>query len=113
MLLKVLKKEKPTDNEKKRAWNPDYFQHIFFGMEWSRVPLYHSKEWAPFEVRIVWTVMITMHEHLLRVGEVVEQRVDTQTCRVDDGHAAASLSGPATSKFRSWIPAHRTRHGGP
>ena len=81
MLLKVLKKEKPTDNEKKRAWNPDYFQHIFSGMEWSRVPLYHSKEWAPFEVRIVWTVMITMHEHLLRVGEVVEQRVDTQTCR--------------------------------
>ena len=23
----------------------------------------------------------TMHEHLLRVGEVVEQRIDTQTCR--------------------------------
>jgi hypothetical protein len=81
MLLKVLKKEKPTPMEKKRAWNPQYFQHIFFGMGWYLIPLYHDREWAPFHVRIVWTVMITMHEHLLRLGEVVEQRVDTQTCR--------------------------------
>ena len=48
-------------------------------MHWYRATRSLHKDWAPFRTRVVWTAMITMHEHLLRLGEVVQPAVDTQT----------------------------------
>ena len=79
MLLKALRKEKPPALEKKQAWNIQYFAQIFFGMHWYRATRSLHRDWAHFRTRVVWTAMITMHEHLLRLGEVVQPPVDTQT----------------------------------
>jgi hypothetical protein len=76
MLLKVFRKELPRLSEKKRPWQAKYFHHVVKGMQW-------ESAWpqAPFEQRVVWTIMVFMFEHLLRLGEVVGTHVPTQTAR--------------------------------
>lgn len=95
LVLKVLAKEKPTPKEQKRPWQVGFFPRIFMGMGWSTYQLECKWDWAPFETRIVWTAMVTMHEHLLRLGEVVEQSVDSQSGRKRWTRASVSFwAGP-------------------
>jgi hypothetical protein len=78
-LLRVFEKEMPVVRQKKRPWLPQYFHHVAVGRGWR--PTTYGKEWAPFLDRVVWTVMVFMFEHLLRLGEVVQTAVPRQAAR--------------------------------
>jgi hypothetical protein len=78
LLLSVYRKEMPVTSQKKRPWLPIYFHNIVRGMGWEARP----GAWrADHRHRVVWTVMVFMFEHLLRLGEVVDTKVARQAAR--------------------------------
>ena len=80
LLLSVYRKEMPTLTQQKRPWSPEYFHHIKKGMRWD-VGGAASLAGIKHRHRVVWTVMVFMFEHLLRLGEVVDTRVARQAAR--------------------------------
>ena len=89
ILLRVFEKEMPVTRQKKRPWLPEYFHHVARGKGWN--PASFGGEWAPFQERVVWTVMVFMFEHLLRLGEVVHTTVQRQTARRPWTHASVTF----------------------
>lgn len=85
MLMTVFKKEMPVLRQKKRPWRPDYFHHVAIGMGWVDYPwvgLPKGGTRSPsHRHRVVWTGMVFMFEHLLRLGEVVDTFVVRQAAR--------------------------------
>lgn len=86
LLLQVYAKDMPIRKELKRPWRPEYFHQVLRGMGWGPISG-GTKGWGTFRQRSVWTVMVLMHEHLLRLGEVAAHTVPRQTMRRPWTHA--------------------------
>ena len=70
LMLKKYKKTKTIYREKKRLWQVDYFVRIARGQNWLQAS--ERREWAPFMVRTMWTILVLMYQLILRQGEVVD-----------------------------------------